>query len=79
MFAPAFFKKAIKFETCGSIAHDLIIVFPCLKTFATIRFSVQVTPKLAFKTLFPFLIFQYNAISSPIYLYLYQIASSPFK
>jgi hypothetical protein len=61
------------------MAHNLIIVLQGLNTFAIIRFSVQVTPKEAFIIFFPLFIFQYKTISSPKYLYLYQITSSQFK
>jgi hypothetical protein len=47
IIAPASLKNPIKFITCGSIAERKIVVIHDLKTFATIRFSVEVTQKLA--------------------------------
>lgn len=41
------FKKSTRFNTCGSKADIFITVWPCLKTFATIKFSVAVTQNQA--------------------------------
>jgi hypothetical protein len=77
--AHAFLKKSIKFITCGSVAAFLIIVLPSLKTLATIKFSVELTQKLALSIFSPVFNFHPKIISSSSNVELYQIASNQFK
>jgi len=62
--AQAVLKKIIRFITCGSIAAALIIVFPDLKTFATIKFSVELTQNQALRIFSQDCRFQSRIISS---------------
>jgi len=64
MSAPALLRKLIKFITCGSIAADFIIVTQFLSTFATIKFSVELTQNQAFKILSQLFKTQSKIISS---------------
>jgi len=63
--AQAILKKSIKFITCGSIAASSIIVIPGLKTFAIIKFSVEVTQNQALITTFQEFGFQVIFILQP--------------
>jgi hypothetical protein len=65
--------------TCGSIATILIVVFHFLKTFAIIKFSVELTQNHALSVLFHSFNTQLIIISSHAKSDLNQIASSQFK
>jgi hypothetical protein len=77
--AHAVLKKSIKFITCGSIAEHFIVVSHCLKTFATIRFSVGVTQNEAFRVISQEMVFQLKTKCSVFHSKLYQIFFNQFR